>query len=382
VKGFRIGRPTAAQWREARINGTSATLQSAGDFVQWGETATPPRPAAKTGAAEATNGKPATSANEPVDRGPEHTAALHCWFSPEEVHLSPGDQREIRMWFRCVGDGQVQGRLRVSAPTGLRVEPEQIAIESLGEGQQRTVKLKVHAATDAAKTLHVIRFLPEDGLGAAPTELLASVGVVITEDRRLPMNAQFVVRAPGYTMKVDHTSGVSYCLLDGEGHRRHGRIHNTNFIHGIPAVEQEGKWAYHFGMPCAFIWPGENTLTIGCGTGAIFSHLNVRIRYTFHEDRIVIGVVSPTNPTKQQTMWLGNFDALEPPRHNGKQGAPHEPIVADRFFFPHPVYRQGLLLATPAQTPLRFLGTAVNFPIRLDQEVVLQFVEESEAGLK
>ena len=57
-------------------------------------------------------------------------------------------------------------------------------------------------------------------------------------------------------------------------------------------------------------------------------------------------------------------------------------MVADRFFFPHPVYRQGILLRTPPETPLKFLDTAVNLPIRLGQEVSLQFVEESEAGPK
>lgn len=81
-------------------------------------------------------------------------------------------------------------------------------------------------------------------------------------------------------------------------------------------------------------------------------------------------------------LWPGNVDVLGPPRHNGKQEAPHLPVVADRYFFPHPVYPQGLLLLTPRQTPLRNLLTAVNLPIRLGQEVSLRFVEESLAGLK
>ena len=168
-------------------------------------------------------------------------------------------------------------------------------------------------------------------------------------------------------------------LGNSEGHRRHGRIRVTNFTHGIPAIEQDGHWAYYFAIPCQFIWTGPNSLTIGCGS--LSGDVGVRLRYTFHEDRIVIAVIPPTNPTKQQTLWLGNFDALEPPRHNGQQAAPHLPVIADRFFFPHPVYRQGLLLRTPPETPLKYLGTAVNLPIGLGQEVSLQFVEESEAGL-
>jgi hypothetical protein len=310
----------------------------------------------------------------------DRAAAMHVRFSPEEVHLSAGHEKEVNLTLRAVGEGRIQGRIRVEAPQGIVVQPTDIEVEPMGQGPVRTMSLKVRADKDAAKALHRIRFIADPGLRAEPAELLTSVGVVITEDRTVPMNSQWVVRAPGYTMKIDHTSCVPYCLLDGEGHRRHGRIRRTNFIHGIPAVEQDGHWASHFAMPCQFMWTGANDMTIGCGS--LTADTGVRLRYTFHEDRIVIGVIPPTNPTKQQTLWLGNFDALRPPLHNGNQAAPHLPVVADRFFFPHPVYRQGILLRTPPETPLKFLDTAVNLPIRLGQEVSLQFVEESEAGLK
>jgi hypothetical protein len=368
LKGFRIKTAEPAPGLKAQINGAEAVLKSANGFVEWGQAPEKPAPG------------PTMPEKPRDDAASEQAAALHVQFSPEELHLSAGQQKELSLKLRAVGDGQVQGRIRIEAPKGIEVQPAEIAVGPLGQGPAQTVTLKVRAAKDAATALQRLRFLPEPGLRAAPAELLASVGVVITEDRTVPMNSQWVVRAPGYMMKVDHRSGVSYCLLDADGHRRHGRIRGTNFIHGIPAVEQDGHWACHFAMPCQFIWTGANNLTIGCGS--LSGDTGVRLRYTFHEDRIVIGVIPPTNPTKQQTLWLGNFDVLGPPRHNGKQAASHLPIVADRFFFPHPVYRQGLLLRTPPESSLKYLGTAVNLPVRLGQEVSLQFVEESEAGLK
>ncbi len=102
--------------------------------------------------------------------------------------------------------------------------------------------------------------------------------------------------------------------------------------------------------------------------------------YTYLDDRIVIRIVPPTDTTKEFTMWLGNFDFLGPPVHNGKQEQPWSPIVADRFFFPHPLYRQGVLLTTPPKTALQLRGdTAVSFPIRAGQEVALRFAEAGEA---
>ena len=51
-------------------------------------------------------------------------------------------------------------------------------------------------------------------------------------------------------------------------------------------------------------------------------------------------------------MWLANFDTLEAPLHNGTQRVPHEPVVAEWLFFPHPVYRQGVLLRFSKKTPV------------------------------
>jgi hypothetical protein len=48
------------------------------------------------------------------------------------------------------------------------------------------------------------------------------------------------------------------------------------------------------------------------------------------------------------------------------------------FFFPHPAYRQGLLLILPPKTEPKTTGTAVNFPLRTGQKVALRFIAEAE----
>jgi hypothetical protein len=107
---------------------------------------------------------------------------------------------------------------------------------------------------------------------------------------------------------------------------------------------------------------------------------NARLLYTDFEDRIVVRLVPPTDPTREFTLWLGNFDILGPPVHNGQQAQPWSPIVANRFFFPHPLYRQGVLLTTPPHTPVQLRAdTAVSLPIRSGQEITLRFCEEADA---
>jgi hypothetical protein len=198
----------------------------------------------------------------------------------------------------------------------------------------------------------------------------------MTEDKRLPMLAQWVIRAPGYTMKVDQRSGVSYFLLDGDGNRRHGRIHNTNFCYGIPAVQCDGEWVFRYGKPCRFVWDGPNSLTVG----ALPDRHDGRLRYTFHEDRVAIALVEPTDAKKEFTFWLGNFDALKPPQHNGAKDRASRATEASRFYFPHPVHRQGVLLIAPRKLPLQHQATAVHFPVHAGQTIELRFVTEGEAA--
>jgi hypothetical protein len=340
------------------VNGKPAQAQREGEFLLYGKL-----PQVKNGASK-------SSGAENVER----RAAVHSFFLPAEIHLRAGGEQTTHFHLRCVGEGKMHGRLRLTAPKGIAVEPAVVDVAGMSEGEEKVVRLKVKAAADAARDLHSVRVEPAGGATAAAGELPVSVGVVMTEDKRVPLASQMFVRAPGYTLKVDQRSGVSYYLLDADGHRRHGRIHNTNFCFGIPALDRGGKWPLRFGKPCQFVWEGKNTLTVGCGS----DDDRPRVRYTFEEDRILLALVPPTHPKREYTMWLGNFDALGKPRHNGTQKQPYQPIVADWVFFPHPVYRQGVLLILPAKTPLSARGSAVSFPLRLGEKVALRFATEKE----
>ena len=72
-------------------------------------------------------------------------------------------------------------------------------------------------------------------------------------------------------------------------------------------------------------------------------------------------------------------------RVNGTQRVPHEPVIAEWLYFPHPKYRQGVLLRFAKKTPVTLHLTtptnaqsAVNFPIRCGEEVSLSFTTKEE----
>ncbi len=355
VTAFRL-RVSKAANPSVKVNGRPETVRREGEFLVFGKAA-------------------AGSAGTPAAENPrEQGVALHYYIEPEEVHLKAGGEKETALHFRCVGQGEAQGKLRMTAPDDITIEPGTLDLGKLRDGGEKIIRVRVKARPGAASALHAIRIEPVGDTPAAVGELPVSVGVVVTEDNRVPLAAQWVVRAPGYIMKVDHFSGVAYSLLDADGHRRHGAVYNTNFCFGMPGVERAGQWLFRYHEPCRFVWEGKNTLTVGSGSAG----QDARLRYTFHEDRIVMSLVPPTKPTEQQTMWLGNFDALGKPRHNGTQKAPHLPVEGSWFFFPHPVYRQGVLLLLPEKTPLNYRGSAVNFPLRAGQEVTLRFATEGE----
>jgi hypothetical protein len=345
------------------VNGQAQAVRRDGEFVAFGDL--PRGKAAAAGPA---------SAEDPVERA----AAVHYFFLPEEVHVRAGGEGQTAMHLRCVGRGKARGRLRLVAPKGLTVEPSSVALTGLGEGEEKVVRLRVKAAADAASKLHTVRIEPADQAPAAGGTLLVSVGVVITEEKRIPLVGQVVIRAPGYTMKVDQRSGVCYYLLDADGHRRHGQVINSpHHSPGIGAVERAGQWVLHYRSPCRFVWEGKDNLIVVARDG----EQQVRLRYTFHEDRIRIALVPPTHPHRQYSVWLGDFDALGPPRHKGtaaKKGLKRAPMIADWFFFPHPVHRQGLLILFPRPTPLHFGGTALDCTLRVGQEVVLRFATAQE----
>ena len=190
-------------------------------------------------------------------------------------------------------------------------------------------------------------------------------------DSRVPHCARHVVRAPGYTVAVDLFSGVSSYLLDADGHRRHGRMHGTNFIFGFPGVQRDGKFCFQYRHPCRFIWTQPNGLIVGCDGN--YNDHDARLGYTFHEDRIVISLIPPTRANVEHTMWLGTFDSLGKPRPIERPAG-----AGERHFFPHPAYRQGVLIDVPSKAKLRYLGTAVSFPMRAGQKAVLRFASEAE----
>ena len=343
------------------VNGERATAKRDGDFLVWGNLP---------------GGNAARLPTTIADGSAERQARLHYYFMPEEMHLSAGKDGEVELRLRCVGQGQAKGQLRFTAPKGIEVQPGAVEIPAMADGEERTVAVRVKAAADAANDLHTIKIEPAGDTPAAATTLLASVGVVMTEDRVRPRLAEYVIRAPGYTMAVDEFSGTSYYLLDGDGHRRFGRMHGTNFAFGFPGVMRDGKWAFVYRHPCRFVWQRKNALEIGCD-GTYNDH-DIRLLYTFYEDRIAIGLKPPTRPDLDHTVWLGNFDTLGVASKTGTIQQP-DGKATDWQFFPHPAYRQGVLLTVPNKTQVNNLGTAVNLVLRTGQEVTLKFVTPEEA---
>ena len=205
------------------------------------------------------------------------------------------------------------------------------------------------------------------------------MGVVLKKDRRVPRLAQWVARAPGYTMKVDEFSGVGTYLLEPDGRRRFGRFTSLNFIYGFGAVQRGSGWLFRAQQASQQVWNSPDSLTF-LGDG--------RLHYEFREDRVVIRYLNPSRAEQEQTMWLGNFDMLEAPVHNGTQEAPHKPVVAAWLYFPHPTYRHGVLLRfsktipvtlhLPPPIPQADGQAAVEFPVRSGDEVCLSFTTREE----
>jgi hypothetical protein len=321
------------------------------------------------------------SASSPASQEMAETrASVHSYFLPEEVRPKAGGEREVAMTLRAVGRGEAAGALRFLAPEGISVEPGVVELAPpLAEGATRTVTLRIKARAGLPNGLFEVRSEPVGKTPAATETLPVSVGVVLKKDRRVPRLAQWVARAPGYTMTVDEFSGVGTYLLDADGHRRFGRLATGNFIHGFGAVQRGNDWIFRAQQACQQVWSSPDSL-IFLSDG--------RLRYEFREDKILIKYLNPPRANQEQTVWLGNFDALEAPLHNGTQRVPHEPVVAEWLFFPHPVYRQGVLLRFSKKTPVTMhlptvltasIGqAAVHFPMRSGDEVSLSFATREE----
>jgi len=284
------------------------------------------------------------------------------------------------MTLRAVGLGEASGALRFVVPEGISIEPEKVELlPPLTPDAARTITLRVKARAGLANGLFEILSEPVGGTAAATEILPVSVGVVLKKDRRVPRLAQWVARAPGYTMKVDEFSGVGMYLLDADGHRRFGRFATGNFIHGFGAIQRGNDWIFRAQQACQQVWSSPTSLTfLGAG----------RLNYEFRDDRVVIKYLNPSRAEQEQTLWLGNFDALETPVHNGTQRVPHEPVIAEWLFFPHPIHRQGVLLRFSKKTavtlhlPPRLTAAtgqaAVHFPMRSGEEVSLSFTTKDE----
>jgi hypothetical protein len=353
-----------------------------GEVPQEGETVSSPgaRQISETTGESRGKNTAETTAKNTAENTAETRAAVHSYFLPEEVRLKAGGEREVAVTLRAVGHGAAAGSLRFIAPEGISVEPKSVDLAPLlAEGASRTIKLRVAARAGLASGLFAIRAEPEGDTPAATEVLPVSVGVVLKKDRRIPRLAQWVARAPGYTMKVDEFSGVGTYFLDADGHRRFGRFATGNFIHGFGAVQRGSEWIFRAQQACHQVWSSRDSLTF-LSDG--------RLHYDFREDRIVIRYLNPSRALQEQTVWLANFDALLAPVHNGTQRALHEPVVADWLFFPHPVYRNGVLLRFTKKTPVtahvsgpssRGNGlSAVHFPMRSGDEVSLSFASQDE----
>jgi len=310
----------------------------------------------------------------------ETSAAVHYYFLPEEVRLKAGAEREVTMTLRAVGRGEAAGALRFTAPEGILVEPATVDLApSRAPGAERAVTLRVKARAGLPNGLFEVLAEPVGETPAVTQALPVSVGVVLKKDRRVPRLAQWVARAPGYTMKVDEFSGVGTYLLDPDGHRRFGRFATGNFIYGFGAVQQSNDWIFRAQQACQQVWSSPTSLTF-LSDG--------RLNYDFREDQIVIKYLNPSRANREQTVWLGNFDTLQAPVHNGTQRVPYEPVVAEWLFFPHPIYRQGVLvrfakktavtLNLPTLYPQSVGQAAVHFPMRSGEEVSMSFITKEE----
>jgi hypothetical protein len=250
-------------------------------------------------------------------------------------------------------------------------------VPPLAEGSERKVELKVKSREGLTNGLFEIVAEPVGDTAAAAGILPVSVGVVLRKDRRIPRLAQWVARAPNYTMKVDEFSGVGTYLLDADGHRRFGRFATGNFLYGFGGLQRGDDWIFRAQQACQQVWSAPASLTF-LSDG--------RQQYDFREDRIVIKYLNPSRADQEQTMWLSNFDALEAPIHNGTQRVPHEPVVAEWLYFPHPKYRQGVLVRFSKTTPVTMhipSNTAVaqyalQFPMKSGDEVSLSFTTKEE----
>jgi hypothetical protein len=172
---------------------------------------------------------------------------------------------------------------------------------------------------------------------------------------------------------------VGTYLLDPDGHRLLGRFTTLNFSCGFGAVKRGSESLFRAQQASQQVRNSPGSLTL-LGDG--------RLQYEFREDLIVIRYFNPSRADQEQTMWLGNFDMLESPVHNGTHEVPQKPVVASWLYLPHPTYRQGVLLRLSKTAPVTLHlpppvsqadgQAAVQFPVPSGDELSLAFTTREE----
>src|SRR5205085_1520555 len=186
------------------------------------------------GRADGPSSKPAAVDDGlPEDDPAERAAAVHYSFLPEEVHLKAGGDRETTVHLRCVGD---------VPPGGMTGR---------------------------------LQFVPPQGVTVDPPA--ADVAGMAEGDEK---DVTVRLKAAG-----DVPTGLFAVSRNPAG--------------GDQAIRRDdahGAWAFHYRLPCRFVFDGRNdglpALTLVSGG----QDSQVRMRYTFYEDRIVAALVQPTDP--------------------------------------------------------------------------------------
>jgi len=312
----------------------------------------------------------APTAMTTLDIPKENAAYLHAYTLPEEVHVSAEGNRpagEVELHVRCVGQGSVQGKLRVVAPPALKVEPVELDIAPLSEGEERILRFNVRATEKATNEHYTIQFVPTDGLPGATLKLPVSVGVVISSDRRVPFNKMTVVRAPGYTLKLSQYLGYPVVILDADGNRRYGEgmLHTQLFtlVNTKPGTDNTV-------YPAHDIWLKESSefaFTNGPGVHATALCFPARMGYSFFEDRFTVAVIPPSDPYATWELNLTNFLGLKDPVRSTTNNV-------ETTWYPPYLFKQGLSVTTLPR-PADYQGK--GFLLKTSQDVTFKFDTEN-----
>jgi hypothetical protein len=370
LTAFRVQAPAGAE-RAVTLNGRKIEAKRDGDYVVYG------------------NVKPAgTAAPALAALSPQ----VNLSFFPVELRLAQGGEGKAVLKIRGANSTPASGALVVEHLVPLTVTPDRIRYGPLAEGEEKEIPLAVTARSDAPERMFTLRVAPDASGGAqcCPEELPVSVGVVMTEDDRLPHLGDFVARSPRYVMRVSKTYGTSYYLLDRDGQRRHGPLYGLSLSDGFPGVRDLAVDAgasthgfeaniLHWGQECAAFWPGKKSLL------AIPLSPGFRYGYRFMPEYIVFEI--PQASGKEYALRLGLF--ANPRAESGTQqqsGGNMDGKGAEPYQWVcvvQPPLRDRLLIMTPPQSGLRTQAggplLTVDFRnMRQGSRMVMGFVRAGE----